>query len=556
MVLRKRFTVMSATAAIALMAMVGCSSGNSGEGSSSNGGGPGDPYKVLANENARAAIAMSVDRETLCDVILNNGTQPASYLMAKELAYNADGKDYRDVAGDMGYKHDDAAAAEKWEKAKEEVGFDTVTLELLTFDSESSKRQAEFMQAELQNALPGLTVKIQQQPFKQKLDLESKGEFQLSWSGWAPDYPDPLTFLETMQSGIQYAKNTGYNNPEYDKLIEEAKTAESQEASWKKYAEAEKMMLEDAYVTPMIQSGSSYLQKPYVSGRLTPSFGVDAVYNWVELGEGKTELNLTSSSDIPTLDISKASDTVSSEVLMNTMEGLVKVDKEGMIIPGVAESWEKSEDGKTWTFKLRKDSKWSNGDPVTAKDFEYSWKRTLDPATASTYGFIMYDIVGAKDFNLGKTDNADGVGVKAIDDYTLQVDLVRPVHYFDSLMFFKSFLPQNQKVVEQFGQEYGTTHDKIVYNGPFTLTDWKIEDIHTMTKNPNYWDASTVKIEKINKKIVKDGNAALNLYEAGEIDIVGLTSENVDKYKDSPEFKTRLSASTYFFQVNGGRGQK
>ena len=95
----------------------------------------------------------------------------------------------------------------------------------------------------------------------------------------------------------------------------------------------------------------------------------------------------------------------------------------------------------------------------------------------------MYDIVGAKDYNLGTVDNADGVGIKAIDDYTLQVDLVRPVHYFDSLMFFKTFLPQNQKVVEQFGQEYGTDKDKMVYNGPFTLTEWKLEDIYTMSKN-------------------------------------------------------------------------
>ncbi|MGL5749342.1 MAG: ABC transporter substrate-binding protein, partial [Paraclostridium sp.] len=494
MVLRKKFTVMSATAAIAVMAMVGCSSGNTGgdTGTGTNGGGPGDPYKVLANENARAALTMAMDKETLCETILNNGTKPASYLMAEGLAINSDGKDYREVAGDMGYKHDDEKAAESWAKAKEEVGFDTVTIELLTFDSENSKRQAEFMQAELQNALEGLTVTIKQQPFKQKLELESKGEFHLSWAGWAPDYPDPLTFLETMQSGIQYAKNTGYSNPDYDKLIEEAKNAESQEESWAKYAEAEKMMLENAYLAPIIQSGSSYLEKSYVSGRVSPIYGVNNMYNWVELGEGKTQLNLTSSSDIPTLDISKAADTVSSEVLMNTMEGLVKVDKDGKIIPGVAESWEKSEDGKTWTFKLRKNSKWSNGDTVTAKDFEYSWKRTLDPATASTYGFIMYDIVGAKDYNLGNVDNADGVGVKALDDYTLEVQLVRPIHYFDSLMFFKSFLPQNQKAVEQFGQEYGTDKDKIVYNGAFTLTDWKLEDVYTMTKNPNYWDASTV----------------------------------------------------------------
>ncbi len=552
MVLKKKMALMTTTVAITIMTMVGC--GNS-ESSQSSGGTTGDPYKVLANKNARAAISMAIDKKTMCGTIINNGTIPADYIVAESLAFNEQGKDYREAAGEMGYHYNKEEATKLWEKAKEEVGFDKVTLELLSFDSETGKRQAEFMQAELQTALPGLKVEVKSQPFKQKLELEEKGDFHLSHSGWSPDYPDPLTFLETMQTGVKYASNTGYSNPEYDKLIEDAKTAASQEESWAKFAEAEKIMLEDGFLSPLIQSGASYLQKPYVSGRLTPAFGVQYIYNWVELGEGKKELNITGASDIPTLDPSKASDTVSSEVLMNTMEGLTKLDKDGKLAPGIAEKWEKSEDGKTWTFNLRKDAKWSNGDPVTAKDFEYSWKRTLDPATASTYGFIMYDIKGAKDYNLGKVDNADNVGIKAIDDYTLQVELVRPVHYFDSLMFFKSFLPQNQKAVEQFGSEYGTAHDKIVYNGPFTLSDWKIEDVYTMSKNPNYWDASSVKIDKVNTKIVKDPNAALNLYETGQIDIVGLNSENVDKYKDSPEFNTRKDAGTFFLMLNGGKGK-
>ncbi|WP_270647283.1 ABC transporter substrate-binding protein [Paeniclostridium hominis] len=346
MVLKKKMALMTTTVAITIMTMVGCGNSGSNQGSTGNGA-EGNPLDVLANKNARAAIVMSIDKQALCDVVLNNGTEPASYLVAKTLAFNEAGKDYRDEAGDMGYDHNDEEAGKVWEKAKKEVGFDTVTLDLLTFDSESSKRQAEFMQAELQEALPGLTVKVKQQPFKQKLEVEQKGDFHLAWAGWSPDYPDPLTFLETMQSGVQYGANTGYKNPEYDKLIEEAKMASNQDESWEKYAKAEKIMLEDAYITPLIQNGKSYLERPYVKGIVRPAFGVEAIYNWVELGEGKTSLNLYSASDIPTLDPSKATDTASSEVLMNTMEGLVKVDKDNKIIPGVAEKWEKSEDGKT-----------------------------------------------------------------------------------------------------------------------------------------------------------------------------------------------------------------
>ena len=122
----------------------------------------------------------------------------------------------------------------------------------------------------------------------------------------------------------------------------------------------------------------------------------------------------------------------------------------------------------------------------------------------------------------------------------------------DVIDFRIQFIDSSGSVIS--GSEYGTAADKVVYNGPFTLSNWKIEDVYTMSKNPDYWDASSVKIEKVNTKIVKDANAALNLYETGSIDIVGLSSENVDKYKDSPEFKTTLKASVNFFQINGGKG--
>ncbi|WP_306811763.1 peptide ABC transporter substrate-binding protein [Paraclostridium bifermentans] len=358
-----------------------------------------------------------------------------------------------------------------------------------------------------------------------------------------------------MMKGVSYASNTGYKSDEYNKLVNEAKAMPEQNESWKKFAEAEKLMLEDAYIAPLIQSGMAYMQKEYVSDMFKfPT--VPWSYKWADVDKEKKQLNLISTSDIPTIDPSKATDTVSFEVMTNTMEGLVRIDKENKAIPGIAESWETSEDGLTWTFKLRKDAKWSNGDEVTAKDFEYSWKRTLNPETASQYGFIMHDIVGAKEYNLGENKDPDSVGVKAIDDYTLEVKLVRPVTYFDKLMAFGVYLPQNQKFVESQGDTFGTTAKSTLYNGPFTLSEWKIEDHYSMTKNPTYWDNSAVKLDEINTKIVKDANSALNLYETDAIDRVGVTSENVDKYKDSKEFKTMKDSSTYFLQINAGNPQK
>ncbi|AUN13625.1 oligopeptide-binding protein OppA [[Clostridium] sordellii] len=554
MVLRKKLALLFALSSSGILALTGCSNtdssgGNSGSSKSA------DPYAVLANENARKAIVMSIDTPQISDVILNNGSKSVSFVTPESLAFTKEGKDYREVAGDMGCKPNDEEAKKAWEKAKEELGFDNVTIELLSYEGEAGRKTAEFIQSELNSNLEGINVEIKQQPLKQKLELATKGDYHIDLNGWSADYPDPLTFLDIFTSQGMYAQRLSYSNTEYDKLIEEAKNAETPEESFKKYGEAEKLFLDEAYAAPLYQTGSSLLQKDYVKDIVRYTYGSPASYKWADVDKANKELNLTLAGDIPTLDVSKASDMDSFYMITNTMEGLTRVDAKGVATPAMAESWEQSEDGKTWTFKIRKDAKWSNGDPVTAKDFEYSWKRTLNPETASQYGYVMYDIEGASDYNNGKVDNADNVGVKALDDNTLQVKLNRRVNYFDQLMSFCVFFPQNQKFVEAQPDKIGTTAENTVYNGPFTMSTWKMDDLCVLSKNDNYWDKDTVKLNKVNLKVVKDPNAAINLYETGGIDVVGLTSENVDKYKDSKEFMTTKKAETYFLLLNN-KGNK
>ncbi|MCH1965474.1 ABC transporter substrate-binding protein [Paraclostridium sordellii] len=554
MVLRKKLALLFALSSSGILALTGCSNtGSSGDNSGSSKSA--DPYAVLANENARKAIVMSIDTPQISDVILNNGSKSVSFVTPESLAFTKEGKDYREVAGDMGYKPNDNEAKKAWEKAKEELGFDNVTIELLSYEGEAGRKTAEFIQSELNSNLEGINVEIKQQPLKQKLELATKGDYHIDLNGWSADYPDPLTFLDIFTSQGMYAQRLSYSNTEYDKLIEEAKNAETPEESFKKYGEAEKLFLDEAYAAPLYQTGSSLLQKDYVKDIVRYTYGSPASYKWADVDKSNKELNLTLAGDIPTLDVSKASDMDSFYMITNTMEGLTRVDAKGVATPAMAESWEQSEDGKTWTFKIRKDAKWSNGDPVTAKDFEYSWKRTLNPETASQYGYVMYDIEGASDYNNGKVDNADNVGVKALDDNTLQVKLNRRVNYFDQLMSFCVFFPQNQKFVEAQPDKIGTTAENTVYNGPFTMSTWKMDDLCVLSKNDNYWDKDTVKLNKVNLKVVKDPNAAINLYETGGIDVVGLTSENVDKYKDSKEFMTTKKAETYFLLLNN-KGNK
>lgn len=549
MVLRKKLAILLSVSTIGALSLAGCSSTNSSD-SSSNGGTAADPYAVLANENARKAMVMSIDNSQIADIILNNGSNAVSYITPENLAFTKDGKDYRDVAGDMGYTHNDEEAKKAWAAAKEELGFDTVEIELLTYESEFSRKLAEFIQAELKDNLEGLDLKIKQQPLKQKLDLAAKGDYHIDYNGWSADYPDPLTFLELFTKDGMYAQRLAYQNDEYDKLINEAKQAATPEESFAKFAEAEKLFLDQAHVSPIFQTGSSFLQKSNVKDIVRYTYGSPASYKWASVDKPEKQLNLTLGGDIPSLDVSKASDMDSFYMLTNVMEGLTRVDANGVATPAMAESWEQSEDGKTWTFKIRKDAKWSNGDSVTAHDFEYSWKRTLNPETASQYGYVMYDIVGAADYNSGKVDNADGVGVKALDESTLEIKLNRRVNYFDQLMSFCVFFPQNEKFVEANKDTNGTTAETTLYNGPFTMTTWKMDDLIVLSKNDNYWDKDTVKLDTVNLKVVKDSNSRINLYESDEIDVVGLSSENVDKYKDSSEFMTSQSAETYFLMFN------
>ena len=272
-------------------------------------------------------------------------------------------------------------------------------------------------------------------------------------------------------------------------------------------------------------------------------------------GGGSTEgveqvLNVVESSEIPSMDTTLATDAVSFNVMNNVMEGLYRLGENDEVTDGVAEGEpEVSEDGKTYTFKLRKDAKWSNGDPVTAHDFVYAWQKAVNPDTGAQYAYMMYVVENGQEINSGKKKPSE-LGVKAIDDNTLEVKLANAVPYFKSLLSFGTFMPQNQKFVEEQGDKYGLEADTTIYNGPFTLSEWKHEESFKLSKNKEYWDKDTVKLETVNFKIVKDTNTAVNLYETGKIDRVGLSAEHVDNFKDSEEFLTEPDSSVFYLEFN------
>lgn len=264
---------------------------------------------------------------------------------------------------------------------------------------------------------------------------------------------------------------------------------------------------------------------------------------------GEKVLRLTDTSDITTADPALATDAVAFNLIANTMEGLYRLDKDGNAVPALAEGEpEVNEDGTVYTFKLR-DAQWSNGEPVTANDFVYAWQRAVDPATGSQYAYIMNTIKNAEAINTGDTPKEE-LGVKAIDEKTLEVTLERPDPSFLSLTSFGTFTPINEAFATEKGKDFTTGPENLLYNGPFTWTKWDREQGYVLTKNESYWDAENVALDAVDVKVVKETSTVVNLYEAGEVDYAGLASEQVAAFQEDEDYNTGLRSSVGYFKFN------
>lgn len=271
----------------------------------------------------------------------------------------------------------------------------------------------------------------------------------------------------------------------------------------------------------------------------------------------KQVVNVLETAEIPTLDSVMNQDVLGSEILAQTTAGLYRLDQTGTkAIPDDAAGAPKFNADKTvLTISLKKNVKWSNGDPVTAKDYVFAWQRAIDPKTASPYGpYMMTDkIKNATEISEGKAP-VSSLGVKAIDDYTLEITLERPLPYIDSLLTFTAFYPQNQKYVESQGADYAKDAAHLLYSGPFTLTKWDgtSSDQWTLSKNADYWNAKNVTLQTANFNVVKDPQAAVNAYEAKQADITGrlASSAIISQYQGTKDLVQYLEPSMWWLKMN------
>ena len=276
---------------------------------------------------------------------------------------------------------------------------------------------------------------------------------------------------------------------------------------------------------------------------------------WAAKNPVKDKINIFFNYEPKTLDPSKAADNYSIELIKNTIEGLtrISINSKGEEVPekGGAVSWKVEENGKKWTFFLR-EYQWEDGRQVTAEDFEYGIKRSLDPKTASPMAYLLYPIKNAEKYNGGKVAQ-NRVGVKALDSRTLVIELENPTPYFIQLTSLTLMSPQRKDIVEKYGSSYGSSSEKMIYNGPYKVTEWSHEKKIVLSKNENYWDKNSVNLSSVNVYIIKDENVRMAMLFKGQADMVEATKKEwADKFIKSGRFKevSGYSAATNFLFFN------
>ncbi|WP_314063614.1 peptide ABC transporter substrate-binding protein [uncultured Vagococcus sp.] len=270
-----------------------------------------------------------------------------------------------------------------------------------------------------------------------------------------------------------------------------------------------------------------------------------------EKGQTEQRLKVVETAELPTMDISQATDVVSFSAISQVMEGLYEFADDSSSQPALAkEVVQPTNEGKTYTIEIEEGGKWSNGDDVTAHDFVYSWQRTVDPTTGSEYAYLFDGFVNYNEVVKGEKKPTE-LGVKALDDYTLEINLEYPIPYLTSILAKPTFYPQNQTFVEATGKDYGTNSDSVLYNGAFQLTEWDGTGLTwNYEKNETFRKANEVKLAAVEVQVIKENGTSLNLYNSDEVDVIQVKGEFAQQEAENKDLVIREYPSSFYLQYN------
>jgi oligopeptide transport system substrate-binding protein len=395
-------------------------------------------------------------------------------------------------------------------------------------------------------------VEVTAVPVEEEPKLGAGCTYNAYRMGWVMDYADAENVLNVVfhpDSPFQY---TFWDDQEFRDLVDQALVEFDPEARADLWKQAEQIMQTDyATIIPLFYYDRTALVRPEIE-TVFPPFGSPPFKHW-RLPEGQTTLRVAVGTEPPTLDVNTATDTTSHLIQHQIMDSLYEYDAEGRIQPAGALSYQVSDDGLVYTIQLREDAMWSDGEPVVAQHYVDGITRLLEPETAAEYAWLMYVVQGAEAFNTGETDDPSTLGVRAVDDYTLEITLEKAASYFDSILAFSTTYPVRLDVIEQYGDLWAEPGN-FVGNGAFLLTEWAHNDYVVVEKNPDYWGADDVTIEKVECPIIIEDATALAAYERGEVDWseAGYPSEELPRLlEDMPDHvKVLVRPGPYYIGLN------
>jgi len=405
---------------------------------------------------------------------------------------------------------------------------------------------AQSLKDQWEEAFPDITINLQPMTKAERLEKMQNDNYEIALTRWGPDYADPMTYLGMWTTGC--ANNYGFwSNEDYDALIKSCSSGElaaDYDARWSALYDAETLVMQDAVITPLYTKANANLIADGVTGVEFHPVALNRVYKRATSATGT--LNVMFGTNVMSLDTNLATDGDSFEIIADCIDGLTQMDADGAAKPAIAESWDISEDQLTYTFHIRKDATWSNGTPVTAKDFEFAWKLAMTANEEYNYMF---------DSSVGCVKNADAIlyegadpatlGITAVDDYTLKVELEAPVSFFPSLMYFPTFYPINQAFYESVGSDnYGTSPETFLSNGAFILSEYTPGTASPkVVKNPNYYGAAEVQLQGINYQVVDGSDNALTAFKNKTLDIAVVSGDQVAAVKADETLSKNLKVT-------------
>lgn len=362
----------------------------------------------------------------------------------------------------------------------------------------------------------GVTVELRNMEFPLMMGAVQRGDYDIARQGYIGEFADPLAFLELFTEDSR-SNTTGWTSSKYEGLIAASNDAADPAKRTELLAQAETLIGDEAPCFPIFHYVAHNMLKPFVKGVHLNSRDIHPLQGVTLEGEGAPKdgvLIFNGGAEPGSLDPALSRDIAGYKILMHLYEGLVMPEpREGAPAAALAERWETSEDGKTWTFHLRP-ALWSNGDPVTAGDFVYAWRRVVTPATGSGYSHRMYVVENAREIVKGEK-KPETLGVRAVDDRTLEVKLVRRTPYFLQLLCMNLYFPVHRASVEKFGAKFMEPQNAVV-NGPYRMTEWLIKQRKAFEKNPKYRDAASVKLAKFVFLGIENAETAFKYYETNQ----------------------------------------